>query len=133
MTDERVQYDGTELDEIVVEGATVHIEAMDAHHWMVRIYRPERIFHGPTIRPAVDIHLSGSDLFKVEDIVGLPVIQRPAIDWCHEWNDRSGRHHQCYERAGVHKRHKCSCGATTAREVDLLEELDKMADPEDDE
>jgi len=113
MSEERAQYDGEQLDEIVAEGVTLHIEQMDAHHWMIRAYRPEQILHGPTVIPAVDIHLSGSDLFEVEDITGLPVINRPAVVFCHEWNDRSGRHHQCYERTGPHARHKCSCGATT--------------------
>lgn len=116
MTDERVQYDGDELDEIVAEGVMVHIEAMDAHHFMIRIYRPEAVFHGPIVRPAVDIHLSGADLFEVDDTTGLPVINRPAIVYCHEWKDRSGRAHKCYERTGVHKRHRCTCGATTARQ-----------------
>jgi hypothetical protein len=117
MSDERAQYDGDQLDEIVAEGVTLHIEQMDAHHWMIRAYRaveknpvdPD----GEPLSPGVDIHLSGSDLFEVEDISGLPVISRPAVVYCHEWNDRSGRHHQCYERTGKHARHKCSCGATT--------------------
>jgi hypothetical protein len=110
-----VQYDGAELDEIVAEGVTVHIEGMDAHHWMIRIYRAPRITFGPVVHDAVDIHLSGSDLFEVEETTGLPVIQRDAIAWCHEWNDRRGRKHQCYRRphkAGT--RHECSCGVTTA-------------------
>jgi len=114
MSEERAQYDGEELDEIVAEGITLHIEQMDAHHWMIRAYRPER--KAPLsdhVFPAVDIHLSGSDLFEVEDITGLPVITRPAVVYCHEWDDRCGRHHQCYERTGLHARHKCSCGATT--------------------
>lgn len=106
MTDERAQYDGQELDEIVAEGVVVHIENLDAHHWMIRIYR-----EAEGDRPAVDIHLSGADLFEVEDTTGLPVIQRPEIDWCHVWRDRSGREHKCYDHG---KRHKCSCGATTA-------------------
>lgn len=116
MSNERVQYDGVELDEIVAEGVTVHIEGMDAHHWMVRIYRPER--RDPLsnhVSPAVDIHLSGNDLFEVEETAGLPVIQREAIEWCHVWKDRRGREHRCYRRP--HKtgtRHECSCGATTA-------------------
>lgn len=112
MTDERVQYDGLELDELVAEGVTVHIEAMDAHHFMIRIYRPEAIFHGPIVRPAVDVHLSGADLFEVEETTGLRVIQRGAIVYCHEWRDRSHRAHKCYERNSKHSRHKCSCGAT---------------------
>jgi hypothetical protein len=113
-----VQYDGDQLDEIVAEGVTLHIEQMDAHHWMIRAYRPEQTYFGPVTQPAVDIHLSGSDLFEVEGITGLPQILRPTIPWCHEWNDRSGRHHQCYERSSEgHARHKCSCGATTRREV----------------
>lgn len=114
MTDERVQYDGTELDEIVAENVTVHIEAMDAHHFMIRIYRPERIVDSLR-QDAVDIHLSGTDLFEVDDTVGLPVIQRPAIAYCHEWDDRSGRHHQCYATRNAHARHRCSCGATVAK------------------
>ena len=109
MSDERVQYDGEELDEIVAEGVVVHIEQMDAHHFMIRVYRPEQ-----DGRPAVDIHLSGSDLFEVDDTVGLPVIDRPAIEWCHVWKDRSGREHKCYSRPHAEgTRHKCSCGATT--------------------
>ncbi len=113
MSNERVQYDGDELDEIVAEDVTVHIEAMDAHHWMIRIYRKEWILFG-SVRPAVDIHLSGSDLFEVEDTTGLPVIQRDPIAWCHEWDDRRGRHHQCYSRPhAIGARHTCSCGATT--------------------
>jgi hypothetical protein len=115
VSDERVQYDGHELDEIVAEGVTVHIENMDAHHWMIRIYRPEQTFHGPTVRPAVNIHLNGYDLFEVEQTTGLPVIQRDAIEWCHVWTDRSGREHKCYESPhGKGTRHRCSCGATTA-------------------
>lgn len=113
MTTERVQYDGAELDEIVVENVTLHIEQLDAHHWMIRAYRPEKIYHGPTIKPAVEIHLSGANLFEVEAITGLPVINRPAIDWCHVWT-RGGVEHKCY--AGPHDastRHKCSSGATT--------------------
>lgn len=107
---ERVQYDGDELDEIVAEGVTVHFEGMDAHHWMLRVHRPER-----DGRPAVDIHLSGSDLFEVEDTTGLPVIQRDAIDWCHVWKDRRGREHKCYRRPHAEgTRHQCSCDATTA-------------------
>jgi hypothetical protein len=115
MSDQRVQYDGPELDEIVAEGVTLHIEAMDAHHFMIRAYRPERIVDNLR-QDAIDIHLSGADLFEVEGTTGLPVINRPAIVYCHEWDDRSGRHHQCYERTGEHKRHKCSCGATTKRQ-----------------
>ena len=110
MSDERVQYDGDELDEIVAEGVTVHLEGMDAHHWMIRIYRD-----ATEDRSAIDIHLSGADLFEVEDTTGLPVIQREAIDWCHVWKDRRGREHRCYRRP--HKegtRHECSCGTTTA-------------------
>lgn len=115
MSDERVQYDGHELDEIVAEGVTLHIEQMDAHHWMIRAWRPEQIFHGPTVRPAVDIHLNGSDLYDVEGITGLPVIQRGPIDWCHQWRGRDGRAHKCYRRPHAKgARHKCSCGATTA-------------------
>lgn len=114
MSDDRVQYDGDQLDEIVAEGVTLHIEQMDAHHWMIRAYRPERIVDFLR-QDAVDIHLSGSDLFEVDSITGLPVIARPAVVYCHEWDDRSGRHHQCYERTGKHARHKCSCAATTTR------------------
>jgi hypothetical protein len=114
VSNERAQYDGVELDEIVAEGVTVHIEGLDAHHFMVRIYRPARWSKGVLTRTAVDIHLSGSDLFEVEETTGLPVIQRPAIAWCHVWKDRRGRQHQCYRRP--HKtgtRHECSCGTTT--------------------
>lgn len=114
MSDQRIQYDGDELDEIVADGVTVHIEGMDQHHFMIRIYRPERIYFGVTT-PAIGIHLSGADLFEVEETTGLPVIQRPAIDWCHVWNDRRGREHKCFEygkRKG-HTLHRCSCGATT--------------------
>lgn len=113
MSNERAQYDGTELDEIVAEGVTVHIEAMDAHHWMIRIYRPDPVFHDE--RPAVNIHLSGADLFEVEETTGLPLILRPEIDWCHAWKDRSGREHKCYRRPHAEgTRHRCSCDATTA-------------------
>lgn len=111
MSNERVQYDGDELDEIVAEGVTVHIEGMDAHHWMIRIYRPERIFFG-SVRPAVDIHLSGNDLFEVDDTSGLPVIQREAVAYCHVWRDRFGREHKCYDHTP--KRHRCTCGASKA-------------------
>lgn len=115
MSDERVQYDGTELDEIVAEGVTVHVEGLDAHRFMIRIHRPARWTKGLLTRTAVDIHLSGGDLFEVEETSGLPVINRPAVVYCHEWNDRSGRAHKCYERTEKHARHKCSCGATTRR------------------
>lgn len=115
MSDERVQYDGDELDEIVAEGVTVHIEGMDQHHWMIRIYRPARWTKGVLTRTAVDIHLSGNDLFEVDDTAGLPVIQREAVEYCHVWKDRRGREHKCYRRP--HKegtRHECSCGVATA-------------------
>lgn len=113
MSDERAQYDGHELDEIVAEGVTVHIENMDAHHWMIRVYRDAQM-DGADLIPAVDIHLSGSDLFEVEDITGLPLILRDPIDWCHVWQDRQGREHKCYERPhAAGSRHKCSCGVTT--------------------
>lgn len=109
---ERVQYDGDELDEIVADNVTVHIEGMDAHHWMIHIYRPEFVYHGG-VRPAVNIHLTGSDLFEVEDTIGLPVIQREAIDWCATWTDKRGRSHQCYRRPHAEgTRHRCSCGST---------------------
>lgn len=112
MTNERIQYDGYELDEIVAEGVTVHLELMDAHHWMIRIYRPERIVDFLR-QDGIDIHLSGNDLFEVSPSVGLPVIRRPAITWCEVWTDRRGIEHKCYRRP--HKapsRHRCSCGAT---------------------
>jgi hypothetical protein len=114
VSDERAQYDGEELDEIVADNVTVHIENMDAHHWMIRIYRPARWTKGVLTRTAVDIHLSGADLFEVEDTTGLPEILRPAIPWCHVWKDRSGREHKCYSRPHADgTRHRCSCGATT--------------------
>ncbi|HEY2086316.1 MAG TPA: hypothetical protein VGH54_09855 [Mycobacterium sp.] len=117
MSDERVQYDGAELDEILAENVTVHIEGMDAHHWMVRIWRPARWTKGVLTRTAVNLHLSASDVFEVEDTEGLPVIQREAIAWCHEWTDRRGRRHQCYSRPHEEgTRHRCSCGTTTAWE-----------------
>lgn len=116
MSNERVQYDGDELDEIVAEGVTVHIEGMDAHHFMIRIYR-SAVWNrdGLLTRTAVNIHLSGADLFEVEDTAGLPVIQREAVVYCHEWKDRGGRAHKCYEGTGKHTRHRCTCGATTRR------------------
>lgn len=85
MSGERVQYDGNELDEIVAEGVTVHIEGLDAHRFMIRIHRPARWTKGLLTRTAVDIHLSGADLFEVEETTGLPVINRPAVTqqlWC---------------------------------------------------
>lgn len=112
MSDERVQYDGEELDEIVAENVTVHIEQMDTHHWMIRIYRPEMIVDFLR-RDAVDVHLTGSDLFEVEDPTGLPVINRPPIPWCHQWEDRRGRKHACFDRHPNRNRHRCDCGSTT--------------------
>lgn len=101
MSNERAQYDGDELDEIVAYNVTLHIEAMDAHHWMIRAHRD-----------GVEIHLSGSDLIEVEETTGLPVIQRDAIAWCHVWMDSKGREHKCYARPhGEGKKHRCSCGA----------------------
>lgn len=107
MTDERVQYDGDELDEVVAEGVTVHIEGLDAHHWMIRIYRD-----ATEDRLAVNVHLSGNDLFEVEDTTGLPVIQRDPVAYCHVWRDRFGREHRCYDHTP--KRHWCTCGASKA-------------------
>jgi hypothetical protein len=115
MSGERAQYDGDELDEIVAENVTVHIELLDAHHWMIRIYRQATWTKGVLTRTAVDIHLSGNDLFEVEDTRGLPVIQRGPVAYCHIWRDRSGREHKCYDHTP--KRHRCTCGASKAVEA----------------
>lgn len=115
MSDERAQYDGDRghLDEIVADNVTIHIEQMDTHHWMIRAYRPARWTAGVLTRTAVDIHLSGSNLFEVEELTGLPIIMRPEIGYCHEWTDRKGVEHACFDRHSEKARHKCDCGATT--------------------
>ena len=102
MSSERAQYDGAELDEIVAENVTLHIEKLDAHTFMIRAWRD-----------GVDIHLDGYDLYESGGVSGLPVIQRGPIAWCAEWLGRDGRAHQCYRRAHAEgTRHRCSCGAT---------------------
>jgi hypothetical protein len=109
---ERVTFDGdiTRLDEVVLSGVDLHIERLDTHEWMIRVTRPERISYGPTIRPALVLHLHGNDLtvYDEEGTDHITTMGPPPI-LCKEWKDRQGIRHECHS-VKPHKRHRCTCG-----------------------
>jgi hypothetical protein len=116
MTDDRATYDGDgdHLDEVVIHNATVHIERMDAHNWMVMVTRGET---PDSVIPPVYAHFNAQNLTEVDDMQGVPYrIDEPLAGLCHEWTDRHQVRHQCFMRhspLATSAYHKCSCGRRT--------------------
>lgn len=109
MSDDRAQYDGDgdHLDEVVIHNATVHIEQMDTHNWMVMVTRP-----ASDGSPEVYAHLNVQNLTETDDMRGVPYTIGPALLICSEWRDSKGLRHQCTVRhTAPYRAHRCDCGA----------------------
>lgn len=105
-TDDRAQYDGDRdhLDEVVIHDATVHIEAMDAHNWMVIVSRGSEVY----------AHFNVQNLIEAEDMVGVPYVIHEPLKVCCEWRDRKNVRHYCtrkHKDSDSYAYHKCDCGA----------------------
>lgn len=112
MTDDRAQYDGDgdHLDEVVIHNATVHLEAMDSHNWMVMVTRL-----AADGSQEVYAHFNARDITETGEMTGVPYEIRDVLPTCAEWKDGNGVRHLCFgsrHKNGSHKRHRCECGST---------------------
>lgn len=118
---DRFQYDGDDLDEIVLSNVTFHIERMSHHGWWLGVRDPKTgedlsMWWSATAEPVLE-----TDQWRGAEIIN----REPLAYWCdHRWADRRGSEHQCVvgnlaaERNPDHVRHRCECGATTRRVTD---------------
>lgn len=108
MSLDRVTFDGDRdhLDEIVLTGTTVHLEALGTHDYML-------ILSGPGER---HVHLNVRDprIFEERAVDDLVRIREPLLGCSVEWETGDGRRHRC-DRGDfdgkTHRKHKCDCGA----------------------
>lgn len=101
---ERITFDGDmdHLDEVVMHG-TVHIEALDAHGFMIAIATADgRLLH----LHGLDVAYSWHD----GDLDGLFRLDPPLLGCGVEWV-RGLLRHRCYEDKGHEHRHRCDCGS----------------------
>lgn len=112
MFDDRAKYDGDgdHLDEVVIHNATVHIERMDTHNWMIMITRP----NGPEPYE-VYAHFNAQNLVETDEMEGVPYTVDPPLLYHNEWRDRFGVLHQCIaQHSGEGVGYcRCCCGSKT--------------------
>lgn len=103
---DRIQYDGDQLDEVVLSDCMFHIERMGHHGWWMAAYRDGKrisFWFSMSHEPVVEMDCGQVD--------GVETIHRePLAYWCQTaWTSRTGDH-QC-EIEKPHKDHRCECGA----------------------
>lgn len=104
---DRATYDDDHLDEVVIHNATVHIESLDAHNWMIMITRGTEPYE-------VYAHFNAQNITESDDMIGVPCTVGPPLLICSEWQDRKGVRHMCTRKHGdnrAYTEHKCDCGA----------------------
>jgi hypothetical protein len=106
---DRAQYDGDgdHLDEVVIHNATVHIEAMDTHNFMIMITRPA----GPEPYE-VYAHFNAQNLTETDEMEGVPYEIHEPLLYHYEWRDERNVLHQCIVNHPDPERglHRCCCG-----------------------
>lgn len=104
---ERITFDGDRdrLDEVVLNGATVHVEALDTHTYMIIAVTPD----GRTV------HLEAEDVrvFELDNADDLVRIDPPLPGCGFEWGNWPRAHH-CHQD-GPHQWHQCDCGTFVPR------------------
>lgn len=105
---DRITFDGDEdhLDEVVLTGATIHIEALYAHAYMIHAWTPD----GRTV------HLEAENvrMHEFDGVDDLVTIGPPLLGCGEEWGEYPVRHRCTHltEDDGPHPtRHVCECGA----------------------
>lgn len=104
MSGDRIKFDGDLLDEVFVTGATVHLESLDAHTFMLRIRNDN----------GVDLHLECENArdYASESWGDLNTrIDGPPLLGCSKTWDAPGTTHRC-TKTSRHRIHECDCGAT---------------------
>jgi len=104
MSGERITFDGDRhhLDEIVLTGATVHVERMSTHDWTL-------IIDAPTGRIQLDVRdLLITERIGLDDLITIdPPLLGCAVEWAVDYT-----HHRCDRTDGIpHRVHVCECGA----------------------
>ena len=106
---DRIQYEGdlAHLDELMVHGADVRVEALSYHEFALTVVRPD----GLILRLSVqDVRLVDSESAH---LLTTAMIDK-ALGCGHEWTTRRGTRHMC-DNTGTTphaKMHVCECGAT---------------------
>lgn len=112
---DRVTFDGGRLDEVVTHGGMLHIEALDAHNFMIMWIDDD----------GERIHLHGSNLYLVDHeqsaTNAIPETFGPPLTYCGATWRHSGQMHTC-TRNKCHLdgptgttwpgRHICDCGSS---------------------
>lgn len=109
MTIERITYDGdrNHLDEIVLTGATVHLEAMNTHDWTLII---DAAGGGHITLNARDVHV-----YETDGVEHLTRFDPPLLGCPVEWETKGWRTHRCRRAATGHRKHRCECGKRAGR------------------
>lgn len=105
---DRFQFDGSQLDEIVLSGVTFHIERMSHHGWWLGVTDEDTGEHLSLWWQA-----TGELVIETDRFDGAELVQRPPVHYAcpTHWIDRRGGEHRC-EVDKEHARHRCECGAT---------------------
>ena len=105
---DRITFNGSDLDEVVTHGGTLHIEALDAHNFMIIWWDED----------GERIHLRGRDLELLEHTgtsrteTPVPETTGPPLSYCGRRWLRLGTVHTCTGEALHRDRHVCDCEAT---------------------
>lgn len=100
---DRIQYDGDtdHLDEIVINGAMVHLERMSQHIWWGAIYRDGHM---------IDLHFTDLWTDERDGFDALVKMDPPLLGCPEEWGKHHHRHRCEVDRPG-HVVHRCECGS----------------------
>lgn len=108
---DRMQWDGDQLDEVVLSNVTFHIERMSHHGWWMAIDDRET-------GERIDFwwHASAEPVVEYGDWADVEQVNREPLAYpCDtRWTDRRGSEHQCESEKAGHVQHRCECGARKA-------------------
>ena len=94
------------LDEVVVHGATVRLEAVSHHNFLLIIDRDDGLQLRLDVADAQNLRVDNPAKFDVK------LTPRARTECAHEWRTRDDRLHRCDLNTHT-KYHVCECGLRT--------------------